>query len=283
MRTAARHLPERAALRCGVALGWLAGVVFRVRRSDVDHHLELAFPDRPPAWRRRVARACYAHLGREAAATFRPGVWSPELLRGRTRMVGFEDFRDAAEGAHGVLLLTAHLGNWELGGAAIAAHGVPLDVVGKGTANPRFQEDLFHARQSLGMRVIEMSDAARAVPRSLGDGRVTALLWDQNAHRGGVFVPFFGLPASTARGPALFAARAAAVFFAVALRDPGAEARYTITFQRLPFAPSDDPEADVRDLAAAYGAALERAVRGAPEQYFWPHRRWKRRPGEEQA
>jgi len=277
-----RRLPERVAGQCGAVLGAFVGGVLRIRRRDVDRHLRQAFPDRPDGWRSRVARASYRHFGREAATTFRRGTWSPEALTARTSMVGFEEFRAAAAEPGGVLLLTAHLGNWEIGGAAIAARGLPLDVVGKGASNPLFQEGLFAARAELGMRVIEMANASREVLRTLGRGGVTALLWDQNAHRNGIFVPFFGRLASTARGPALFALRTAArVYFAVALREPDPEPRYTITFEHLPFQPSDDVEADVRALAAAYSAALESAVRAAPGQYFWQHRRWKSRPREE--
>ncbi|HSH75552.1 MAG TPA: lysophospholipid acyltransferase family protein, partial [Longimicrobiales bacterium] len=227
------RLPERLALSSGVALGSFAGSVLRVRRSDVERHLAWAFPDRQPAWRSAVARACYQHFGREAAATVRVGGWSAEALRERTPMVGFEAFRTEAARGGGVVLLTGHLGNWEIGGAAIAARGVPLDVVGKGMSNRGFQEDLFGLRGRLGMKVIEMGDASRRALRSLAAGRVVALLADQSAHRGGVLVPFFGRPAVTARGPALFAVRSSApVFVAFALRTAGRPQRYEVVFTR---------------------------------------------------
>ena len=275
-------LPEAAALRVGAAMGVLAGSVLRVRRRDVDRHVGWAFPDRPAAWRRRVARACYGHLGREAVVLFRSGGWDAERVLERTKVVGFDAFRVAAEAGAGLVLLTGHLGNWEIGGAAIAARGVELDVVGKGMSNRGFQEDLFAARERLGMRVIEMGDAAREALRSLGRGRVVALLGDQSAHGGGFFLPFFGKLASTARGPALFAARTGApVWVAFAVRDRGRDQRYTVTFEALPFAPTGSPEEDAAALMGAYARRLEEAVQAAPEQYFWQHRRWKRAPAEE--
>jgi Kdo2-lipid IVA lauroyltransferase/acyltransferase len=269
-------LPERVALACGATLGFLMGSVFRVRRRDVDRHLEWAFADRPVGWRRRVARASYRHLGREAAVSF--GLrWSKDRVLARTRMVGFEPFREAAQEGRGVVLLTGHLGNWEMGGAAIVARDVALDVVGKGMSNPRFQADLFAERERLGMRVIEMGDAPKEALRSLAQGRVVALLGDQSAHGGAMLLPFFGRAAVTARGPAIFALRASApVFVAFALRDPGPPQRYTVTFERLPLEASGDLDRDVMALMTAYGMALEVAVRAAPEQYFWQHRRWKR-------
>lgn len=278
-RGAASVAPEPMALGAGLLLGLAVGSLVRFRRRDVERHLGWAFPDSSAAWRRRVARASYAHFGREAAVMLRAPGWSRELLRERTHMVGFDAFREAAESGRGVVMLTGHLGNWEVGGASIAARGVPLDVVGKGMSNRPFQADLFATRARLGMRVIEMGEAAKEVPRSLGAGRVVALLGDQRAHRGGVLVPFFGRPASTARGPALFALRSgASVFVAFALHDGGSPLRYTVTFEALPFSRRGSMEEDVEALLAAYGEALEAAIRRAPEQYFWQHRRWKNAP-----
>jgi KDO2-lipid IV(A) lauroyltransferase len=266
----------------GAALGAVVGGLLRFRRRDVDRHLVRVFADRPPAWRARVAQACYRHFGREAVATLRAGRWSAEEVRERTRMVGFDDLSVAAASGGGVVLLTGHLGNWELGGAAIAARGVPLDVVGKGMSNRRFQDDLFVLRERLGMRVIEMGEASRRALRSLAEGRVVALLGDQSAHGGGVLVPFFGHPAVTARGPALFAVRSGApVFVAFALREAGGRARYAIRFERLSLAPTGDVEEDVLALTRAYTRSLEMAIQAAPEQYFWQHRRWKGAPAEE--
>ena len=277
-------LPEVVALWVGAAMGVFVGSVLRIRREDVDRHLGWAFPDQPGEWRRRVARGSYAHLGREAVVMFRGGGWPAERVLERTAVVGFEAFREASSADTGLVLLTGHLGNWEIGGAAIATRGVALDVVGKGMSNRGFQADLFAARERLGMRVIEMSDAPREVLRSLGQGRVVALLGDQNAHGGGIFLPFFGRPASTFRGPALFAARTGApVWVAFAISDQRPKPHYTVTFEHVPFAPTGHAEEDAATLMGAYGRLLEEAVRAAPDQYFWQHRRWRRRPGEEPA
>jgi KDO2-lipid IV(A) lauroyltransferase len=263
--------------------GWLAGSVLRIRRREVDRHLSLVFPSESRAWRRSIARRSYVHLGREAALLFRMGRWSAEQVAGRIHFVDFDQIRDAAVAETGVVLLTGHLGNWEMAGAGIAAIGLPLDVVGKGMANRRFERDLFATRERLGMRVIEMSDAPKGVLRSLRGGRVTALLGDQNAHRNGIFLPFFGKLAATSRGPALFALRTGApVFVGFAIRDPGWEQRYTLAAHRLEFETTGDAEADMKGLLMAYHTVLEEAIRSAPEQYFWQHKRWKKRPPQEQ-
>ena len=283
-RSVGRLLPEGLVLRVAAVLGWIAGAALRVRRRDVDRHLALAFPDRSRRWRRRVARASYVHLAREAATVFRMAGWGPERILARVSVRGLSELRQATQEATGALLLTGHIGNWELAGSAVAAAGVPLDVVGKGMANRRFEADLFQTREQLGMRVIDMTAAHKGVLRALREGRVVAMLADQNAHRSGVFVPFFGKAAATARGPALFAIRTGApVFLGISVREPGWRQRYTVTLTRMSFRPTGDVEADTRALLTEYAAALEAAIREAPGQYFWQHKRWKTRPPGEPA
>lgn len=283
LRVALSVLPETVAVGSGAVLGWLAGSVLRIRRKEVDEHLSFVFPDRSASWRNRVARASYRHLGREAVTLFRMTRWPLAKVEERVRIGGFEEIEEEVRGERGVVLLTGHLGNWEVAGAALAARGIPLDVVGKGMSNRRFEADLFRARERLGMRVIGMGDAPKEVLRSLGRGRVTAIVGDQNAHRHGVFIPFFGRLAATARGPALFALRAGApVFVGFVVREVGLGQRYLVRIERLEYETTGDVERDVRSLLRAYHERLEDAIRSAPEQYLWQHKRWKTRPPEEQ-
>ena len=276
-----RGLPESWALGLGALLGWKAGVVFRIRRRAVDAHLELAFPDRSEGWRRRVARASFAHLGREAVAMLRMADLDPSDLRARTTVEGLEAFESARSEGRGVIVVSGHLGNWEIGAAALTARGIPVEAVAKGMANRRFDEELVRTRRRLGVSIVGMEEAPRRVLRALSRGEVTALVADQNFHRDPVFVPFFGRLAATARGPAVFALRTGApVFLGVALRedDAGSGARYRTLLQPIDFRPSGDHEADVRRLTEVYTAALEELIRAHPEQYFWQHKRWKHRP-----
>lgn len=273
-----RALPRGLALALGELLGWVAGSGLRIRRRVVDDNLRHAFPDRPARWRARVARGSYRHLGREAVMTFRGS--SREELIEVTELVGFDAFRETVDEGRGAVVVTGHLGNWEIGGAAVAARGVPIDAVALVQANPLFDRDLVEARRRLGIRVIKRGDAPREVLRSLSRGRVPALVADQNARAGGVFVDYFGRPASTYRGPALFSLRTGApLYLAVALATSRRPLRYRVVFEEVTIDPSGDTDEDVRRLTAAHVAALERWVRTAPGQYFWQHKRWKRRPG----
>jgi Kdo2-lipid IVA lauroyltransferase/acyltransferase len=275
-------VPEVVATGAADLLGVVAGSVLRIRRRDVDRHLALAFPEWDRRARARVARASYRHLAREAVVLFRLGGWPAERMVSRTEVRGLEQVRRALAEHGGAIILTGHLGNWEVAAAAVAARGVPVDVVAKGMSNRRFERSLFAVRARLGVRVVEMSEAPREVLRSLRGGRAVAIAGDQNAHRNGVFVPFFGAPAATARGGAVFALRTGVpVFMGFGSRLPGRVARYEVDLFPLHHEVRGEGEQDVEEFLAAYMRAVDEAVRAAPEQYFWQHKRWKTRPSEE--
>ena len=157
-------LPERAALGLCSLLGWFVGVVVGVRRVDTHQHLQIAFPERDPAWRRRVARGSYMHLAREGAMTIRLYRMAPEEIVRRTEIVGFEALRDAAAGGNGAVVISGHLGNWEVAAAAVAVRGVPMDVAAHLQKNPLFYHHMVELRDRLGLTVIVKNEAFRLVP-----------------------------------------------------------------------------------------------------------------------
>jgi len=274
-----RLLPEGLALRFGEGMGWVAGVVLGVRRKTVRAHLLQAFPDESEAWRRRVARDSFRHVGRESLATFLLGGMSRQDVLDRTEVVGLEAVQAAVDSGDGAILVTGHFGNWEIAGASLAARGVPLDVVVQRQRNPLFDADINRTRERLGMTVIQRSAAPKKVLRSLRAGRAIAIVGDQNLRRGGIFVDFFGRKASTARGAAIFALRTGSpIFLAIIRRLPGYPPRYRLTLELVAFSPSGDMEEDVLRLTEAHTRHLEEEIVRAPEQYFWQHRRWKTRP-----
>lgn len=277
-----RFIPESLALAAGGGLGWFAGVVLGVRKRVVQDHLAQAFPEKDEAWRRRVLRASFRHLGRESIATFLLGRLSREEIVQRSRVEGLEALQAGVGEGKGIVMVTGHLGNWEMGGAALAARGIPMDAVAQRQRNPLFHADITRNREKLGMRVILRGQAPREVLRSLRRGRVVGMVADQNAGRSDLFVEFFGRKAATARGPAVFALRTGSpIFVGNVRRLEGRRARYHVVLSRLSFQPSGDPEEDVVRLTEAHTRYLEEQVRAAPEQYFWQHRRWKTRPPEE--
>lgn len=271
-------LPIEAADRIGGGIGALIHRPLGIRRAVVVSNLRRAFPDAAEAWVERTARAAYRHLGRETVAMMRLARLSRDEVLARTEVVGWPEFEAAAAEGRGLVLATGHFGNWEVGAAAIAARGLPTSAIVKGLRNRRLAERLDAARRGLGVETIAYRDAPRLVPRALRAGRVVGIVADQDAGGAGVWVPFFGVPASAHRGPALFALRLRAPLFAgAAFRLPDG-VRYRIVLERVPVPPAVRLEAGVANLTAELAARLEAAVRLAPDQYFWFHRRWKSAP-----
>lgn len=277
---ALRALPERWALGVGAALGWMAGSLLRLRRDVADRNLALAFPERDRRWRARVAAASYRNLGREAVASFLFAGEPPERVVERTGDApGVERLLAAVRGGRGVVLLTGHLGNWELAGGAAAARGAPLAAVSVRQANRLIDAQVVRNRARLGISTIRRGNARREALQALREGRVVGLVADQDARGSGIFVDFLGRPASTARGPAVFALRAGApLFLGTCLAVPGQAGRYRCEVEEVRFERTGDWDEDVRRLTAAHAAALAERVRRAPEQYFWQHRRWRTPP-----
>jgi KDO2-lipid IV(A) lauroyltransferase len=267
--------------RLGERIGQLGYAPLGIRRAVVEKQLTAAFPELARDEIERIARASYAHLGRTSVETaILPSYSSREIVDLFEAVSGWGLVEERLALGKGLIVVTGHLGNWELGGAYVAARGLPIDAIARHMANPLFDRYLTSTRQRIGMTVVHDEAAVRRVPRSLRTGRSVAFLVDQGAvGLASTWVPFFGRLAKTPRGPAVFALRLGTpIVFGVALRMPSG--RYHLTFEPVDVAETGDREADVDRIVADYTAVLERWVRRAPEQYFWHHRRWKhQRPG----
>lgn len=271
----ARALPPKVAERIGTGLG-AAAHRSGARRDVVRKQIAAAFPGRAAEWVERQTAACYRHFGREAFVTARlarDGDSVPQRVEADAtaeRWIG----RMAA--GEGVVVVTGHLGNWELAGTYLAQRGVPLSAVVKRQRNGRFDAWLADTRRRLGMDSIYMDDA-RVLPALLARGRTVVLIADQDARSRGLAVTFFGRPASTFRGPVRLALRTGAPLVFASLVRNGDRYRLTAeTMHEESAAPAAYPTREAElELTRRWVAALERRVRESPQQYFWFHRRWK--------
>ncbi len=267
------------ARRIGEFIGQLGYWPLGIRRKIVVRQIAAAFPELDRREVRRIARRAYANLGRlfiESALASRMG---PEGVLSLFEDEG--DFalieRRFAEGK-GVVGFTGHVGSWELAGAYIGSRGVPIDAVARRMSNPLFDAFLTDARTKLGMQVVYDSEAVRRIPRGIKEGHLIGLVADQGVMGlASTFVTFFGRPAKTPRGPAVFALRyKVPILFISAILQPSGKYRFCV--EEIEPANTGDRDADVDETVARFTAALERMVRRYPDQYFWHHRRWKRQP-----
>ena len=273
---ASRALPWPEGTGVGAALGSLTGAL-GIRRRVAEENLALAFPERTSAERSAILGAHYREVGRIAAEYAR----LPELATAPDGKVvaeahGFENLERMR--GKGVIVMTGHLSNFELFGAHIARMN-PVDFVVKPLSNPRVESVVADLRRRAGVGSIPLGGGLKQVFRALRAGRWVAMLADQDARRHGVFVPFFGRPASTPEGPARIALQMG-VPIVMGFMRRRADGRHRARIEP-PYLPAGDAsEENVVALTAWHTARLEHAIREAPEHWFWLHRRWKTPPPE---
>ncbi|MDR0965940.1 MAG: lysophospholipid acyltransferase family protein [Myxococcales bacterium] len=250
-----------------------------IRRKIARRNVALAFPEMDERSRDALVRANYLHLGECAADFLRSPKMSDEALFSMVEADDYEKVRGLIEAKEGLIVPTAHFGNFELFGVWAGRRGVPIAIltrVLKGSANAAWVK----TRELAGVREIHkgwnnLFDAVRR-------GDALALLIDQNMlRRRAVFVPFFGIEAATTPSPAKVAIETGApVFLALLKRVSRGKYRLIIEgplhFERK----SDDLQDDIRAFTARLNECLERQIRESPEQWFWVHRRFKTRPNE---
>jgi KDO2-lipid IV(A) lauroyltransferase len=273
-------IPVRVLYAVGAALGALV-YALGIRRKVVLSNLALAFPDRPEAERRAIARETYRNLGRMIFDFLRvPALPREELERMFVRE-GWEHFDEARSRGKGVIAATGHFGNFEVLAAAHTMAGIPITMIsrqmGKSGANDVWRGT--RTRSGVEDLVVKKGETLKAARRALEAGRVLGYVIDQNQPaRHAIFPTFFGVPAATAATPALLAKRTgAAVVFVVSM--PLGDGRHRLVMEG-PLDPPDtgDREADVLAFMQDLNDRLERHVRAHPEHWYWLHRRWKTRP-----
>ena len=277
-------LPPRPAACLGRRLGDVGFLLLGDRRRAALRNLAIAFPELSEIERRRLCRRSFEHLGLMAVelcfALSRP----LERVLERIRVEGLGHLRAAMERHGRVLVLTAHLGNWELLAVAHRLTGLPLTIVVRPLDAPPLDALAGRLRIKAGVELVAKRGALRAVLSALGRGRMVGLLLDQNAsRREGVFVPFFGHPASTSKGLALLATRTrAAVVPIFAHREAGG--RHLVAIHPALEVPGTPERARaIIELTMRCNAAIEAAIRRTPEQWLWIHRRWRTRPPAERG
>ncbi len=277
--TALGWLPRRAGAWLGRRLGDAAFLALGSRRRTALANIALAFPELAPAERRRICRRSFQHLG----------VMSVELCVTLTRplervlatitLEGLEHLRRAMETRGRALVLTAHLGNWELLAVAHRLTGYPLAIVVRPLDSPWLNALADRLRRKSGVELIEKRGALRPVMRALADGRLVGILLDQNAsRRESVFVPFFGRPASTSKSLALLAIRTGTPVVPIFVRRDARGGHRVTIHPPLPVPAAAESERAVVELTARSTEAIEAAVRQVPDQWLWIHDRWRTRP-----
>jgi Kdo2-lipid IVA lauroyltransferase/acyltransferase len=280
-----RVLPRRAARGVGAAIGSVAhDSLGRLRRTG-RHNLGLAFPDMPEAERAHILRLEYRNLGWLLAEFCQMSAYTPKVASTFIRYEGLDHYLAARGRGKGVLVLTGHLGAWELSSFYHSLAGFPMGMVIRRLDNPLVDALVNRIRCLHGNRVLHKDDFARGLIAAMRAGDTVGILMDTNmTPPQGLFVPFFGIPACTASGLARVALKTGAAVLPGFLLWEESEQQYVLRFSpELALASSGDAEADALDNTARFTAVLEEAIRQYPSQWLWMHRRWKTRPPGEPA
>lgn len=272
------RLPLALLSPLGSFLGRLTYRLARGERHKTLRHLETAFPEMAFSERDRMGSDVFAHFGREALRMVRYRNLPLEKVVQRVRRVeGWDHFERARSRGRGVLIVTAHLGNWEVL-SAYFAHRVPVAVVAQKLYDPRFDAMITALRVKWGAQVIQRGTALKGILRALAEGRTIGTLCDQDTGMDGVFVPFFGRDAWTQNGVVRVARKTGAPLVPCFIEclDDGS---YAISIEpEIPIPETGDGERDVKETVRAFTQVIERHVRQVPRQWVWMHPRWKTRP-----
>jgi KDO2-lipid IV(A) lauroyltransferase len=268
--------------RMARAWGWVLSCVLRVRHGVVAEALERSFPDWTPAQREAVYREMWFHQAMNTLEVFRfCGPKGEEEFA--DRFIVPEDGRErvvqARAGGKGVLILIAHIGNYDLLGMATPTlFRFPLYVISKALRNKGLNRFWQEHRERMGVKIILAHQAYRPAVRALKENALVGFMLDQNrpGHEG-VFVPFFGKTASTTPGLAFMSAHTKAPVVPIFIRrEP--DGRHRLDIGAVIEPPPDRKEETLLAYTARYTKIIEDAVREAPAQWLWLHKRWKTRP-----
>lgn len=271
-----QRLPRPAAMRWGTRLGRLAYHVARRQRRYAERNLRLAYGDAlTPRERDDRTRRVFENFGKTLIDFLRTPILRPEEMERLVAGVeGWEWAEAARREGRGIIILTAHLGNWEFLGRWLVAQGLPLTVVAREPEDAAFGGFIRDLRENAGgYAVLNKGASARGLLSKLKRGEAVGILPDQNS--GDLFVPFFGVPAGTVAGPASLALHTGALLLpSYCLREP--DDRYRMLFlPPIPAEPTGDRDADVTRVMTEVNRVLESVVRQYPDQWLWLHNRWK--------
>lgn len=277
-------LPRNARVAAGRSFARIARRFLKRLYSRGLKNLGFAYPNSDEAWRIRIMNGLFDHYGMmlgEAAGFDR--LSKQDLanlidLKVDEKPLG-EYLKEKANG-RGVLLVTGHLGNWEMLAFSIGAALEPIHFFARPIDNPIVEELVDKKRRAFGNVPVDKTNSVMRAMRVLKSGGMFGVLSDVNAHpKEGVFVDFFGIPASTHTGPALLAIRANAIIMPVFAIWNADGSKYIFEYAEA-FEPSrtGDLEHDIQVTTQRYTAAIESVIRKYPDQWLWIHRRWKTRP-----
>ncbi len=252
----------------------------KYRKDVVFKNLEIAFPEKDKNWKEKIYSKSISNIGRNLVEFPRmPDYYKSGEIKKIVKIKKGKELLDFYKGK-GVILTTAHIGNWEIAGSSLVSYGYPITALAYRQKNREINSFIESIRKNSGLNIIYHDQTLKSFLKALNKGDFIAFLVDQNAlrHRG-IFVNFFNLPASTVTFPAKLAVKyKKPVLFSMCVFNEKT-GEYEISIKEV----KNTEKSSVEEITYLYTKAVEEAVKEYPEQYLWTHKRWKTRPeGEEE-
>lgn len=262
----------------GRALGWFYGSVIRYHRKDAIVALRHAFPEKSEPDRLAILESMYRNLGINLVEEFRLQHISEADLKQTLTWEGESHATDVLAAGKGMIVLSAHLGNWDILCTMAPKFNFPTTIITKNIKNKALNRFWMQARSRFGLKFVPAHNSYRLCLAALRRNEIVGFILDQNMIRTeGIFVDFFGKPACTSPGLAFMSAQSgAAVIPVFIVRQPDGTHRVQM---RPPIAPPPDRKPEtIQEYTQLYTKVIEDAVRANPDQWIWIHRRWRTQP-----
>ncbi len=267
-------------MRLGISLGRLLGIIHYwaspKHRHETISHLQMALgKEKSDIELKRIAYESYKGQGVSLVEAIYSLQMESSRLMEWISVEGFSHYVEAKKEGKGVIILTAHLGNWEMIPKVFFAHHSPICGTVRPLDNPYLNRLSQNWREKNGMIVLnKFSDAPRLL-KLFREGETVGFLLDQNTHEeDSVFVDFFGQEAATNKGVAILALRSGAPVIPVFMKREGKKHRMIID-PPVSIVRTKSHRDDILNITALFTKIIENHIREAPEQWLWIHRRWK--------
>ncbi len=275
-----RLLPFFLARLIGQGIGILFWALFPSKRHTALVNLELVFGDSMSREeKQRLIRRNLRHFGATVAETLcLPRIHAGNFLK-YVEWDNVGQFYEGLKQGRGLILVTAHYGNWEIMNHAIGYMNLPLSAMARPVDNPLVDRYIEKIRGLSGNRVLFKHRSIRRVFKTLEENRIVGIVNDQDVHdHNGIFVDFFNRPASTTPMPAALAYRTGAPII-TGYSIPLGRGRYLLRFQNLIHADREaDKDAEIARITRELNERLERQIRDGPDWWMWIHKRYKTTP-----
>ncbi len=272
-------LPRLFMLGFAKVAGKMAWRILPKERRRVFQHLELAFGDSKTQKEfNRIGEAVFQNLGKTAVDTLRMPKLKKKILQSGFVFCDpstFKKMDQAHEAGNGIIILTGHIGNWELVALFMMSHGYPSGAIVRRIYYEPFNRVLESVRRSTGVQVIYRDESPKAILTLLKNNQTVGILPDQDVDSvDGIFVPFFGKLAYTPTAPAKLSLASRAPILPMFMLRDGLKYRFVADELIWPELELSREEAVIK-MTKQWSASVESIVRQFPEQWVWMHRRWK--------